>query len=33
MRINKDGMPEIHGKGILGHSELVNSCELLALPD
>ena len=31
MRIHEDGMAEILAKGILGHSELVNSCELFAV--
>jgi hypothetical protein len=33
MRRYKDGMPEILAKGILGHSELVNSCELFAVTE
>jgi hypothetical protein len=33
MSMNKDGIPEIYAKEILGHPELVNGCELLALPD
>jgi len=30
---HKNGMPEILAKGILGSSELVNSCDLFAVTE